>query len=70
MILKGKTAFYGVELIDGKTVCEGCKKVNPPAKHNMHMDFTDKYVDSYTCNKCGNAISIKTKRSKQDQRMW
>lgn len=69
-ITKGDTTYSGLIEIDGKLACEGCKTVNPAGKQTMHMDFTDKYMSNYECFKCGNSISVTTKRDKESAAMW
>jgi hypothetical protein len=69
-IVKGDTTFSGLIDIDGKLACEQCKEINPKVKSTMHMDFVDRYVNSYECCNCGNEISKSTIRTGEDADYW
>ena len=69
-IVKGKNTYEGFIDIDGQIACEKCKTINPLCKRGMHMDCTDKFINTYQCEKCGNQMSVITKRSKEDLAYW
>lgn len=67
-IVKGNTTYDGFKEVDGKLVCENCGQSNK-FKRTMHLDGKDFYTNVFQC-KCGNTVSVISKRSKQDAMFW
>ena len=65
----GESFAFGetLQVINGEIQCKcGSNKIN----RGMHMDYTDKYVNSGCCVTCGAAIGIETYRDKGSMMYW
>lgn len=69
-IVRGNTTYFGIIEIDGKFACSGCNTINPETNKTMHMDFNDRFDNSYSCLKCGNCITVSTKRTGENLLYW
>lgn len=43
-----------------------CKCGNETFKKDMHLDYTDKAVNNYTCMKCGTHVSTESYRDEME----
>jgi len=68
-LIKGNSTYEGMIEIGGKLACESCKTIGPECRYGMHVDCDNKFINTYTC-KCGNIISISTKRTGEGAKYW
>ena len=59
--------FGALKRENGKFTCVcGCEEFS----FTMHMDFVEKAVDNYKCNKCGNIIGTEYYRGDEEKWLW
>lgn len=60
-------AFGDLKIENGKIVC---KCGNRDFNNTIHMDFTDRAVNSLACVECGNVCGTEYYRDKEDMMCW
>jgi formylmethanofuran dehydrogenase subunit E len=63
-----KKTETNAKVVDGKYVCPKCE--GSKFKLVMHMDCTDSYTDSLSCDNCGEGVFIKRYRDKESRMLW
>lgn len=67
VIEKNGTTYEGFKETNGNLVCENCG--GNEGKMVMHLDGKTFYTSVFEC-KCGNRLSIKTKRIGENAAYW
>lgn len=68
-----KPSVRGAIEREGKYFCEGCDNdlsVAGSVQFVAHGDGPKHYFNTYNCNKCGNPVTMKFERSKEDAAYW